>query len=212
LPKVRKKVITPFEKNELISSINQLQVLIESVKTIFLTVHPDRDNLNAFGHNIRNLLILACTEVEAQFKGILKENGYIIKSKYPNIKDYIKTKEPLRLDEYSVKLLNYPWLVPYSPFLNWEDNDKSRSLGWYDNYNAVKHNRAEEFDKGTLRDAITALSAIAVLLTAQYGKEVMSKHSSIYNFFELTQEPIWSITDYYIPPLKDTDWVLKKYF
>ena len=52
-------------------SSGQLDALIEQFKLICQTVHPEGENLNAFGHDIRNLLILACTEVEAQWKNVL---------------------------------------------------------------------------------------------------------------------------------------------
>lgn len=197
---------TPYNKNELISSINQLQLLIEHLETIFLTIHPEGRNLRSYGNNIRNLLILACTEVEAQIKGVMEANKYKPKGKYLNMTDYIKVKKPLRLDEYSIKLNNYPWLNSIFPYANWQ-----KSLVWYENYNAVKHNRVKDFNKGTLYDAITAVSAVALLLNAQYGDEVLKRHSTIFNYFEITQKPIWKIPDYYIPPLKDKNWKPKHY-
>lgn len=205
-PKEKKLLFTPYDRNELISSINQLQLLTEHLETIFLTIHPEGRNLRSYGNNIRNLLILACTEVEAQIKGVMEANKYKPKGKYLNMIDYIKVKKPLLLDEYSIKLNNYPWLNSIFPYANWQ-----KSLVWYENYNAVKHNRVKDFNKGTLYDAITAVSAVALLLNAQYGDEVLKRHSTIFNYFEIIQKPIWKISDYYIPPLKDKKWKPKAY-
>jgi len=208
----KKKAFLPYDKNEFISSINQLHVLIENLKSIFLTIHPEGKNLEAYGHNIRNLLILACTEVEAQFKGILIQNGYNPKKDTHNTKDFFELNKPLKLEDYSLKLSNYPWLDPITPFKGWRKDKASSSIIWYDNYNGVKHNRVGEFHKGTLQDVISSISAIASLLVAQYGFEVIEKYTAIINFFEFTQIPNWSIKEYYIPPQKGKDWVEKKYF
>ena len=42
-------------------------------------------------------------------------------------------------------------------------------LSWYADYNAVKHNREEEFERANLLCAFQALSAVAVMLVAQFG-------------------------------------------
>jgi hypothetical protein len=51
------------------TSTGQLHTLIQQLQEICRVVQPIDQNLDAFGHEIRNLLIIACTEVEAQWKG-----------------------------------------------------------------------------------------------------------------------------------------------
>jgi len=53
----------------------QARTLLRQLERICQTVQPSPANFQAFGHDIRNLLILACTEVEAQWRGILVANG-----------------------------------------------------------------------------------------------------------------------------------------
>ncbi len=206
----KKNVLPPFDKTEFALSINQLHVLIENLKSIFLTIHPAKENFSAFGHNIRNLLILACTEIESQFRGILKENG--CSKKTYNTKDFVKLLDPLRLDSYRMKLVYYPWINSIRPFLNWGNEKPTESLKWYYNYNAVKHNRAGEFNKGTLQDTILAISAVAILLFAQYGDEIFNEDPLFNHFFELTYIPKWEISDYYIPPHREDEWKIQGYF
>lgn len=54
----------------------QLEVFSDTIKRILRHIEPIDAHLSVFSHEIRNLLILACTEVEAQWKGIMKANGY----------------------------------------------------------------------------------------------------------------------------------------
>jgi hypothetical protein len=58
-----------------VMSAGQLHAMIAQLEQICRVVYPHEDNYNAFGHEIRNILILGCTEVETQWKRILKENG-----------------------------------------------------------------------------------------------------------------------------------------
>jgi hypothetical protein len=55
---------------------SQLTALMRQLDLICQTVHPSEDTFNAFGHSIRNLLILACTEVETHWRGILAANNF----------------------------------------------------------------------------------------------------------------------------------------
>jgi hypothetical protein len=67
-------------------STGQLHALIGQLEQICRVVHPTSDNFSAFGHEIRNVLILACTESEAHWKNILKAN----QEKGRNTRDYVK--------------------------------------------------------------------------------------------------------------------------
>lgn len=129
---------------EIYSGINQLTILIGSLNEIFKTIHPSEENFAVFGDNIRNLLILSCTEVEAQLKGIVKNNILKTKSKY-STRDYVKLKEILRLDEYVISYTKFPWLLSLNPFKEWSAEFPTKSLSWYNNYNSVKHDREREF-------------------------------------------------------------------
>ena len=78
--------------------------LFEGMKNVFRHVEPSRKNWKTFGHEIRQLLVLACIEVEAQCKAVLRANGYTkATGGYWNMKDYFKLARPMRLSGWEVK-------------------------------------------------------------------------------------------------------------
>jgi len=102
-------------RNNRTTSTGQLHALIQELQQICRVVHPIEHNFHAYGHEIRNIIAIACTEVEAQWKNILVAND----QKAGNRGDYVKLSLPMKLQEYSVELPWYPWLKPIAPFKNW---------------------------------------------------------------------------------------------
>src|SRR5262249_43052612 len=143
-------------------STGQLHALIQELDQICRVVHPSGNNLDAYGHAIRNILLLACMEVEAHWKLLLCENAYAVQERNFNTKHYIKLLEPMKLDEFTVALNHYPWLEPICPFRRWAEPNTSRTLGWYSAYNDTKHDRERHFAEATLGRALTAVTACFV--------------------------------------------------
>lgn len=168
----------------------QLAALLEQLERVFRVVHPTQQNFESFGHEIRNILILASTEVEAQWKGILKANG----GGSSSTNDYVKLLPAMKLDEYAITLAFYPWLEPIRPFSTWRTLQPTQSLRWYNAYNAVKHDRETSFERGTLLNALEAVCAIAVLLYAQFGATGLYGMDA---FFELSEAPCWDGSEVY---------------
>lgn len=184
---------------QIASSRVQLISLISKLNLIFQTVHPTDDNLNAYGHEIRNILILACTEVEAQLKGILETNGY--KKERYNTNDFIKVLPAMKLDEYYIKMPSYPSIKHSNPFKDWNSENPTQSLVWYDAYNKTKHDRENNFSNANLKNAIDAVCAVFILFFTQYGANEIRKWSSeITSFFQLEETPNWCVTETYIYP------------
>ncbi len=203
------KLFFPNDKTTILSSLNQLATLKELLLAIFSTIHPTNTNLKSYGHNIKNLLILSCIEVESQLKGIYKANEHNSKTHYTT-KDYFKLKKLMQLDKYVIRFSYYPELKPINPFLNWDVSNPTKSLKWYDGYNAVKHNSEAEFNKATLESAMTAICAVAILIKAQYGDYVPYWKEKIGNFFEITNKAKWKLEDRILPPFKGQKWIPKK--
>jgi len=179
-------------------STGQLHALIEQLEHICRIVHPDTENFQSFGHEIRNVLVLACTEVEAQWKNIMKANGIILER--PNTNDYVKLLQAMKLNEYTVELNYYPWLDPIEPFKNWTVNCPSQSLDWYNAYNLVKHDREQQFSQSTLKRTIDAVTACFVILCAQYGWDFALKDARVSSaFFRLSGAPSWTASEIYTP-------------
>jgi hypothetical protein len=191
-----------MDNRTFISSLNQLSIFIESLEKIFRTIHPEPNNLSVYGHEVRNLLLLACMEVEAQCKGILKANNYASNSNL-NTNDYVKLLTALRLNEYEIEVTSHLDLPIISPFLAWDKAAPTQSLTWYDAYNAVKHDREVKFDRAKLEYAIHSVVACAVMLIAQWGYDA-PQMNKINNFFKVISIPQWSPEDRYYCSLGST--------
>ena len=81
--------------NEMAIAHDQIAVLANRLEDICRTVHPVGPNLVAYGHEIRNLLILACTEVEAFWRGVLVANHVSPPNGHFSTNDYVKLAHPI---------------------------------------------------------------------------------------------------------------------
>src|SRR5207244_2877239 len=118
--------------NSFIGSLQQVEALFDSLSSLFRVTHPEGDNLKAYGGACRDLIILACTEVEAQWKGVLKANNFMVKDDRYTTKDYVRLLSAMKLDAYRVELMRYPGLPELVPFAGWNSGQPTQSLGWYD--------------------------------------------------------------------------------
>jgi len=196
----------PINNSHLLRSLEQLSSLVEMLKNIFRTVYPSSKNEDSYGFDIRNLIILTCTEFEVQIKGILKENNIpsINKNNQYTTKDYVNLMNELKLSSYEVSFSYYPELQPIKPFEFWEVSKPTKSLFWYDSYNRIKHDRESSFHESTLKVLINSISACFIILLAQYGerKEIKEITSSFWN---ITKKPMWHLWNemYTIPYCKE---------
>lgn len=196
------------ERPSIETSNGQLIALKEQIERIFRVVQPHPDTMGVFGHDIRNLLILASTEVEAHWKSVLLANG----SEGRTTNDYVKLAAPMKLNEYAVSLPFYPWLEPVRPFLNWNINGSpTRDLSWYDAYNHVKHDREVNFTKATITNALNALCGCFVMMCAQFGELNYWARPELRSFFHLSQSPIWNPSDVYCWPVRGEEFTPLNY-
>lgn len=180
---------------------SQLNALIDQLFSICETIQPIGGNLKAYGHRTRNLLILACTEVEMHLKGVLNCNG--VARDRMNIKDYACVSPPLKLREYELSFPAFPWLEPFRPFYEFgTDDGLSHVLTWYQAYNAVKHNRENEFAKAHLDNVFNAVAACAILLVAQFGwVKGLIRGSELSRQFHFIREPKFEPNQWYYGPV-----------
>ncbi|MCW5676190.1 MAG: hypothetical protein KIT15_16560 [Xanthobacteraceae bacterium] len=177
------------------NSRDQIESLRDTLVRLCRVIHPEGGNLKSYGSDIRNIIIMAATEVEAQWKGVLLAN----RQRAENTKDYFKLLSALKLDEYEVSVSYFPWLKSFKPFSGWAINHPTKSLPWYDAYNAIKHNRENEFKNATLANAFSALTACAVMMYAQFGTHGYQRRDSIDTFFKLKSFPKWHFSEAYCP-------------
>jgi hypothetical protein len=186
------------ESHNLAVSRGQLLALSEQLAQICQTVHPVDRTLDTFGHDIRNLLILASTEAEAHWRSILIAND--VQQSHYSTQHYVLLADAMKLYDFEVSFPQYPWLAPFKPFYGWRDtNSPTRDLPWYDAYNAAKHDREREFERATLRCAFEAVSACAVMLVAQFGQPAaLGREFS--SRLRICAVPTWPLSEVYVMP------------
>ena len=170
------------------------------VVQIFKVIAPNCHQFGVYGHAIRNIIILACTELDARMQSILANNGVAPNGNYFVMKDYFKLKEALRLDEYELSFYRYGDLGTFSPFSSWENDEQ---LHWYQAYNHIKHNREKHFAEAKLFNAINAIMAYAIILIAQYGYRNDLWRETVGKIIHIEREPKCDLEDFYLKSPED---------
>jgi hypothetical protein len=196
-----------------------LRLLLSKMVDIFETIEPAPQNLDTYGHKVRELLLMASMEAETSWAAVLKANGYGADG-HLKTWDYVKLLDPMLLDSYSLTLASYPNFPSFAPLRDWDSSRPTQSLPWYDAYNATKHNREENLKEATMERAIHAVGAAVVMFYAQFGDtaavgdERLSFIASIFKKeFDLGRHPYC----YYIPRVAfrrgstNWDWTLLDY-
>src|SRR5574344_3009199 len=111
----------------------ELKILIEKLHEVLMYVEPDKNCLQSYGHKIRELLILACTECENSWASYIRLSGNINDRLSTN--DYVKLNNKLFLPEYKVIFSSHPITIDLQPFIAWDIQNPTTSLSWYDGYN-----------------------------------------------------------------------------
>ena len=174
-------------------------LLFERLAELLEVIEPDAANAQAFGHASRQLLILACTEVEASWRGVLEANGYA--GHGFNTHDYVKLLKPMRLAEWEVTLVHHSNWPAMRPFANWSATSPTPTLSWYDAYNQVKHDREGKLSCASLKNVLDAMAAVVVMAWATFGELVICKESvPLTALFRATARPCWLPNEVYYGP------------
>jgi hypothetical protein len=196
-------VLRDQDNDYIVTARSQLLALTRQLGLICETIHPCEDTFDAFGHSIRNLLILACTEVETHWRGVLAANNF--RREQYSTRHYVLLQRAMKLSDYAVRFPFFPWLAPVNPFKDWGKSGKpTQELRWYDAYNGVKHNREQEFKRATLRHVFEAITACLIMMDAQFSGRVFID-GELRSFFHISARPTWPLADYYIPAFKEFD-------
>jgi hypothetical protein len=155
-------------QEKLTQSFVSLRILLNKLEELFETIEPAQSNLSAYGHRIREVILLACMEVESSFAAVLKENNYPSNGRLTT-NDFVKACSPMLLDGYELSLQQYPEFPSFKPFKDWNTKQPTESLIWYDAYNKTKHDREENLKLGSLNNAVVSVGAAVVMFHAQYG-------------------------------------------
>ena len=176
------------------NQLRQLEIILDDIAEVFKVIAPHHNQFSVYGHAIRNIIILACTELDARMQSILVNNGVRPIGQYFEMRDYYKLKEPLKLDGYELSFYRYGDLGTFSPFSTWENNEQ---LYWYQAYNHIKHNREKHFSEAKLFNAVNAIMAYAIILIAQYGYRNDLWRETVGKIIHIEKEPKWDLEDFY---------------
>lgn len=162
--------LPPADQRAFYSAAAEALVLFDKLNAVFRIVEPHPSNEDCYGHETRQLLILACTEVENAMRSVLQVNGYTGGARL-STNDYVKLLLPMQLDRYRVRLPIRPDWPALTPFAGWNAGMPTQSLSWYDAYNATKHDRESNSGQASLKHLISATSAVFILVAARFGPD-----------------------------------------
>lgn len=146
--------------------------ILNDLKTIFNFIEPSDSHLDVFGLNIRDLIIKAASEVENQWKQLIRINGY--DKEYLTTRDYSKLLEFIDFD-LPIKINGYDCDVIFRPFRHWSKEKPSKSIIWYDAYNQLKHDRTSYKTLATFENVINTVGAVYVLMIIRYDNMLVSR-------------------------------------
>ena len=178
------------------SKIPQFELLIDELTNIFKVIEPIPDNKNTYGHQLRNILILACTEVENLLKSFLKVHGYSKKGSL-TMTDYWLANKYLHLNKSFFYFFRYTDWGTACPFEAWGAAEYT-PLPWYAAYNRVKHDREGNFNEATLENVILSVAAVGIILVRMFGMNNAFWTAKAGKFLSVHQQP-FEIDEYYLP-------------
>lgn len=155
-----------YERRE---SEQALKILLDKLEELLLYIEPDTSNLRTYSHKLRELLILACTEVENQWLSIYKKSQVSTEQKKFTTNEYVKLKDKAFLGEYQISFNNYRDLASIAPFKDWSIEQPTQSLDWYNAYNKTKHDRSTSFREAKLKHVLSAISANIILHCVRFS-------------------------------------------
>jgi hypothetical protein len=146
-----------------------LRILIEKLDDILLYIEPSITGLQSYGHNSRELLILACTEIENLWAQYMRLANVAPAGRIFNTNDYVKLLGSLHLAEYTIncKLISNSYSV--APFASWSVINPTQSLPWYNAYNKTKHDREQHFAEATIENCLHAIAAVVAMFCVRYS-------------------------------------------
>jgi hypothetical protein len=190
-------------RKECRSSLMVARGLFARLEEVFQFVEPSEANFEAYGHELRSLLILACTEIESALKAILVANGIApIHRQTYSLADYERLRSPMRLPDWKMTFHSFPELIPMTPFSNWTSG---LAPTWWSDYNKVKHNREGELRRASLGAVLSAMAGVYAVIAAQFGVAALHMRGAFpLPPIELIATddgfPNWTPDQFYVPP------------
>lgn len=139
------------------------KVLYSDLESSFRYVQPCELHLKVYSLRYYELLLRACTEFESICKERIEVLG--LSNKKPDkltIEDYylLEKQKQKRLSNYQV-IYSFDEFMFRHPLKAWKE---THILNWYQEYNAVKHNRKSKFKNANLVNVLDSLGALFIMI------------------------------------------------
>ena len=140
-------------------------------------VYPIDANEGTYSHRIYEIYLRTATEFENVCKQQLVLDGYNKKPKDMKIGDYQTLDNKLNLSSLEVGLLFWnPVIKHIKPFGDWKTGAE---LKWYSDYNKVKHNRAENFEKANFLNLTMGLAGLFLVSYKLFGRSFFNQYQTM---------------------------------
>lgn len=151
-------------------------------------VSPSKLNENTYSDEFMKIILLSCSEIDSLLKVLCKHKNVNIDDKKYNMSVYAKVllqyemiKEMAYSPEHTTSI-NEKSIIMF-PFKELSEKETYGGLSWWKDYQKLKHNRLENAERGTLKNAVAAISAHYIILrllmdtlSESSGREYVKEH------------------------------------
>ncbi|MFW3146580.1 MAG: hypothetical protein ACMUIE_07190 [Thermoplasmatota archaeon] len=182
--------------------IRSYDFLIRDLLHLLEYIEPEGDNLSTYSQRTFDLLLKACTEIDANCKQILRANNHPVEG--ADIIRFSDLNGPMKLSHYNV-ICNNIEFYDFFPFESFADPIRRQRIpSWYRACHDAISDREHYLSSASLSNVIESIGAVFVILSAQYGycfEKVSSSQDNAStdsaNFFHLQEIPSWSSEESY---------------
>ncbi|QUR94614.1 hypothetical protein [Macrococcoides canis] len=147
-----------------------------------------KDNELCYSDEFISIILLSCSEIDSILKELLRNMKIPSKKKYYQMSDYASVLKELTtkgVETVSTSIHVYDYNhVRVTPFEKLNASQKYGNLSWWEDYQAIKHDRIHNVEKGNLRNAVTILAAhfliirlLIQFIPAEQGQEYLYKET-----------------------------------
>lgn len=171
---------------------NVYRNLEREVLAIADVIHIDDNQINTYSMKIADLLVRTATEVESISKELYRKNGGLEST----------AGRHLYFDSDCINFLNQKWKICdkkvflVSPYFYLKNNehteytplkyaDRKKTNPWLNAYQAVKHDRANCLDQGSIKNLLQAMAGLYVL-NIYYKNDILPLSENVLTDFDFS--------------------------
>jgi len=156
--------------------LNYFSALDSDLRLISRYIEFTEENFNTYSIELAHLLLSSSSEIDVILKELCK---LLNPEKYKNIKIKKESKKQNinindcrkiikdELPEFCTELVYLTrFSLKLNPWKNWASSNKNPN--WWQEYNLVKHERTNNFNKANLKNVLNSLAALLVTLIYYY--------------------------------------------